>query len=86
VTGNAKTAEIGYTIPTGSIFVDPKRPLPFTYTWSTAKPNDILLLSAQIDTFGDGGSVRVSISRDGTEIGSDAATGFPNSATVSARY
>src|SRR5882762_5803080 len=86
VTGTAKTINVGYTTPIGSIFIDPQVPLPFTYTWTSAQSGAHLLLSAYIDTPGDLGSIRVSISKNGAEIGSDTATGYPNWATVSASY
>ena len=87
VTGTAKTVELGYTLPDGSILI-PSAPsmLPFTYTWPTAQPSAHLLLSAQINTPGDQGSIRASILKNGVEVGSQTATGFPNFATVSLTY
>ena len=79
---------LGYTLPDGSIRI-PGAPvsLPFTYTWpTTPPPNADLLLSAQISTPGDQGSVRASISKNGVEASSQTATGFPNFATVTLRY
>ena len=87
VTGTAKTVELGYTLSDGSILI-PASPmtLPFTYTWPTAQPNATLLLSAQINTPGDQGSIRASISKNGVEAGGQTATGFPNRATVTLTY
>ena len=85
VTGTAMQVTLGYTVPVGSIYIDPNVKLPFTYTWASAQPGAHLLLSAHIDTPGDTGNVRVSIMRNGIEIRSDTATGFPNRAEVSVR-
>lgn len=87
VTGTAATVELGYTLPDGSILI-PGSPvaLPFTYTWSTAQPSAHLLLSAQINTPGDQGSIRAAISKNGVEVGVQTVTGFPNTAVISLRY
>ena len=86
MTGTAVSATISYTTPAHSIFIDPPRALPFVYDWATAQPGDDLLLVAQIDTKGDPGSVRVSIAKNGVEVASQTATGFPNRATAQVKY
>ena len=90
VTGTAKTITISYTNPTSAIGViivnQNPMALPFTYTSPTALSGASLSLSAQIATQGDQGSIRASISKDGVEVASQTAAGFPNFANVSARY
>ena len=90
VTGTAKTITIGYTDPTSAVgtatVIQTPMTLPFTYTSQTALSGASLFISAQIDTQGDLGSIRASISKDGVEVASQTATGFPSFANVSARY
>ncbi len=91
VTGTAKTVQLGYSDPCFTaldpIVIPSSMTLPFTYTCQTAPPtNTKLFLSAQIDTPGDQGSIRASISKNGVEVASQTATGFPNSATLSTGY
>src|SRR4051794_27397800 len=67
VTGTAKTVQLGYSDPCfgalDPIVIPNSMALPFTYTCAkTIAPNTLLLLSAQIDTPGDQGSIRASIS------------------------
>jgi hypothetical protein len=87
VTGTAKTVEIRYTLPDSSIFISTKgQTLPFTFAWPTPPAQgQLVLLSAEITTAGDTGTVRVSVSENGIETGSDTATGYPNGAQVSIR-
>ena len=89
VTGTAKTVQLGYSDPCNAldpIVIPNSMTLPFTYTCPTVPPKTGLLLSAQIDTPGDQGSIRAAISKNGVEVASQTATGFPNFATVNAAY
>jgi hypothetical protein len=84
VTGTAKTVEIHYTRPDYSIVIGTNgQTLPFTYTWPTPPNKDqLVLLSAEITTPGDTGSVLVSVSENGIETANATATSFPNHAEV----
>lgn len=85
VTGTAKTVQIDYTRPDGSIVIGTNaQTLPFTYAWLTPPAQfQLVLLSAEITTAGDTGTVRVSVSENGIETSSATATGYPNTARVS---
>lgn len=85
-TGTAKAVEISYTLPIGVIRIAPHTTLPFTFSWAVANVNDVLLLSAQVETEGDPGTVHVSILKNGVEFLSDSAAAFPNTAEVHGRY
>ena len=63
VTGSAKTVQISYSQPHYSISILAPQSLPFTFTWPVP-PNQfqLVLLSAQITTVGDIGTVRASVS------------------------
>src|ERR1700683_3958652 len=67
VTGTAKTVELQYTTPEGTLFTPDNVPLPFTYS-RTATPGDYLALLVSITSAGDTGNARASISKNGVEV------------------
>lgn len=85
VTGTARHVALTFQNSTGG--TDQRgSTLPFTYSWNTAKANDFLYISAQIDTSPDPGNITVTISKDGRVAYSANAISFPNIATASGSY
>jgi hypothetical protein len=77
VTGSAKAAQISFSNADESISILSLQVLPFTHTWSVLPAQfQGVLLTAQINTVGDTGTVRVSVSENGVEIDCKTAAAF----------
>jgi hypothetical protein len=81
VTGTAQTVGLAFTNDSGGISQQ-SSPVPFAYSWSNAKPGDVVNISAQIASNPDGGSIHVEIKKNGKVCQSADATGFPNTASA----
>jgi hypothetical protein len=81
VTGTAQTVGLAFTNTSGGISQQSSA-VPFTYSWSDAKPGDDVSISAKIESNPDSGTIHVEIKKNGKVCQSADATGFPNIASA----
>ena len=82
ITGTATRVDITYSSNGGGTSQASNVSLPWSYSLTDLKKDDFLYVSAQIVNT-SGGSITVTINKDGNYFKSGTATGFPSIATAS---
>jgi hypothetical protein len=85
VTGTATLVDVTYQNSSGGTSQVAMAVVPWTYSWATADRGDFLYVSAQIVN-ASGGSITVTIRKDGSVLQSSTSSGFASIATASGSY
>ena len=85
VTGTASRVDVTYENADGGMSQVSNVTVPWSYRWSSAESGDFLYVSAQIVN-ASGGSVTVTIRKDGDTFKSSTSSGFASIATASGSY
>jgi hypothetical protein len=85
VTGTAARIDVGYENSSGSTSEVTNVPVPWSYEWSGVKRDDYLWVYAQIVSAG-GGSITVSIKKNGSVYKSETVSGAGARVELSGSY